>query len=360
MDTGGFFVRVAKLHRVSRVWALSLCSCLLAVSLAVASPRKFLQIYFIDVEGGQSTLVVDPQGESLLVDTGWPDFNGRDAGRILSAARAAGIHHIDYALITHYHLDHVGGVAQLAGKLQIGTFVDHGPNTETAAATREAYAIYEKTVGRSPRVLASPGDTIPFRGMRVQVLTAAGEEISAPLPGAGQPNFLCASEPRAPRDRSENARSAGVLITFGQFRFADLGDLTRQKELGLVCPNNLIGTVDLYLISHHGTDHPGTADSSNAPAIVGALRPRVAIMNNGAHKGGHPAAWQTVHDSPGLEDLWQLHYAVEAGKDHNAPDAFIANLGENDEGHYIKVTAQPNATFTVTNSRNNYQKTYRK
>lgn len=341
-------------------YALAVCGCLIAASLAFASPKRVLQICFIDVEGGQSTLIVDPQHESLLVDTGWPDFGGRDADRIVSAAKAAGVSQIDYLLITHYHLDHVGGVAQLAKRMKIGAFIDHGPNTEREPATSEAYTVYEETVGRSPHRVAKPRDTIPFRGMHVQILAAAGDEISSPLPGAGEPNPACSLESQALPDRSENARSVGVLVTFGKFRFVDLGDLTRQRELGLVCPNNLIGTVDLYLSTHHGTAHPGTSDTSNTRAIVEALHPRVAIMNNGAHKGGYPTAWQTIHDSPGLEGFWQLHYAVGAGKDHNVPDEFIANLGEADEGHYIKVTAQLDATFTVLNSRNHSEKTYRK
>ena len=139
-----------------------------------------------------------------------------------------------------------------------------------------------------------------------------------------------------------------MLITYGKFRFIDLGDLTKKKELELACPNNLVRTVDVYLVTHHGID------LSNANAIVDALHPRVAIVDNGADKGGSPRVWQTVHDSPGLEDLWQLHYAVDSGKDHNVPDRFIANLDETDEGKYIKVTAEPDGVFTIINTRNNY------
>jgi beta-lactamase superfamily II metal-dependent hydrolase len=353
------------MHRLSFVVVWFACLCLPIGPVALAA--KSLEIYFIDVEGGQSTLIVDPQGESLLIDTGWDDFNGRDASRILAAAKAAGIDHIDDVVITHYHSDHVGGVPQLAGRIKIDAFFDHGPNTEdTSKETRANYAAYEKVAEQSKRVVVKPGDQIPFKGMRVQVLTSAGNEITTPLPGAGQPNALCALEPEPPADPSENARSVGVLITFGKFRFIDLGDLTNQKELGLVCPDNLIGTVDLYLTTHHGTAHPGSGDSSNARAIVDALHPRVAVMNNGAIKGGHPVAWQIVHDSPGLEDLWQLHYSVAGGKEHNATDTFIANVGVNyehapdDAGNYIKISALPDATFTVTNSRNNYSKTYTK
>jgi competence protein ComEC len=326
----------------------------------VAGAPKPLQIYFIDVEGGQSTLIVDPQGESLLIDTGWDDFSGRDADRIMAVAKSAGIDHIDDVIITHYHSDHVGGVPQLASRIKIGTFFDHGSNTEMTPETRAGYAAYEKVAAQAKRVVVKPGDELPLRGLRVQVLTSAGEEITAPLPGAGQANPVCAFEPKFPPDPSENSRSVGVLITFGKFRFIDLGDLTNLKELGLACPNNLIGTVDLYLMTHHGTAHPGTGDGSGARAIVEALHPRVAIMNNGAIKGGHPVAWQIVHDSPGLEDLWQLHYSIQGDKDHNSPEQFIANVGGNDEGHFIKVSAEANATFTVVNSRNNFQKTYTK
>lgn len=332
------------------------CICFFFLFLAATfgDPVKSLQIYSIDVEGGQSTLIVDPANESLLVDAGWPGFDGRDADRILAAAKAAGITHIDYLVVTHYHRDHVGGVPQLASRISIGAFVDHGPEQEHSDATRTDYANYLKVLGQSKHILAKPGDLLPFKGMRVQFLTAAGEAITSPLPGAGKPNPLCAAEPEAPVDPTENAQSVGMVITYGHFRFIDMGDLTKRKERNLVCPNNLIGTVDLYLTTHHGLD------LSNSKAFVDAIHPRVAIMNNGAHKGGSPSAWQIVHDSPGLEDLWQLHYAIDGGKDHNVSEDRIANLGEQDEGNYIKASAKADGTFTVINTRNKFEKTYKK
>jgi competence protein ComEC len=344
---------------VRRLFLISLwIACVSLLAIPAVPAAKALEIYFIDAEGGQSTLIVDPQGESLLIDAGWDDFNGRDANRIMAAAKDAGIDHIDDLVITHYHPDHVGGVAQLASRIKIGAFFDHGPNTE--ADTRRNYAIYEKIAVQAKHTVVKPGDEIPLKGIRVQVLASAGADITTPLAGAGRPNPWCASEPKPLPDSSENAQSAGVLITFGKFRFIDLGDLTNQKELGLVCPSNLIGTVDLYLVTHHGTVHPGTGDSSNARAIVDALHPRVAVMENGALKGGHPVAWQTVHDSPGIEDFWQLHYSMAGAEQHNVPEKFIANVGGNDEGYYIKVSAEPNAVFTVTNERNGFSKTYAK
>jgi competence protein ComEC len=350
-----FSYEMPRLSLVS-VWIACMCLC----PITGVRAGKSLEIYFIDVEGGQSTLVVDPQGESLLIDTGWIGFDGRDADRILAAAKAAGIDHIDSLVLTHYHADHAGGVRELAKRIRIGSFADHGANTENSLLTRTVYADYEKVVGRAKRITLKPGDRLPFQGMNVQVLAAAGEEVRAALSGAGQANPLCSSEPATPDDPSENARSVGMLITYGKFRFIDLGDLTHNKEVALVCPRNLIGTVDLYLMTHHGTVHPGSGDSSGARAIVEALHPRVAILNNGTHKGGHPIAWQIVHDSPGLQDLWQLHYAAEGGAEHNVPDRFIANLHDPEDGHSIQVTAERNATFTVLNSRNHYSKTYTK
>jgi len=344
--------------RRTRFVLLSL-ACLLLTTPALRA-AKALEVYFIDVEGGQSTLIVDTQGESLLIDTGWPDSNHRDPDRILAAAQAANIDHLDYVILTHYHSDHAGGLAQLASQIKIGVFADHGPNAEPNRETSANYSTYLKIATEGHHVILKPGDTLPFKGMGVQVLTAAGKEIAAPLPGAGQVNPLCPTLPSAPADRSENSQSVGVLVTYGQFRFIDLGDLTTRGELGLACPRNLIGTVDLYLTTHHGTAHPGTGDSSNSREIVYALRPRVAIMNNGAIKGGHAAAWQIVHDSPGLQDLWQLHYAVMSDKEHNTAEQFIANMDMNDDGHYIKVLAEPSATFTVVNSRNSFKKTYKK
>jgi competence protein ComEC len=111
--------------------------------------------------------------------------------------------------------------------------------------------------------------------------------------------------------------------------------------------------VDVYLVAHHGLD------ISNPPAFVHALHPKVAIMNNGAKKGGEPMAWTVIRDSPGLKDLWQLHYSVAGGKEHNSPDQFIANAeGGSDQGHWLSLTATPDGSFTVLNSRNSLAVSY--
>jgi competence protein ComEC len=332
----------------------SILGLLAILSLAPAAhAAKNLEIYFIDVEGGQSTLIIAPSGGTLLVDAGWPGYGGRDADRIAAVMKHAKVKKIDYALITHHHRDHVGGTFALTQRIPVGTFLDHGPTVEKTKDAVQMTEIYEKALASgSKHVVVKPGDTIPIKGLDVRIVESNGEHIASPLPGAGQPNPACAGVQRKETDASENARSAGIVLTFNSFRFADLGDLTWNKEIDLVCPINLIGTVNVYLTTHHGLD------ASNSPAIVHALHPKVAIMNNGAKKGGSPAAWQVVHSSPGLEDLWQLHFAVAGGKENNSPDTMIANLDENCEAKYLHLSVQPDGTYTVTNSRNKYEKTY--
>jgi beta-lactamase superfamily II metal-dependent hydrolase len=319
----------------------------------VLNAAKTLEMYFIDVEGGQATLIVAPSGESMLVDTGWPGHEGRDANRIAAAAKKAGVKRIDYLVITHFHTDHVGGVSQLAAKLPIRNFVDHGESVETDKPGKSLVAAYAAQRDKGNHIQVKPGDKIPIKGLDVEVVTAGGNVLKTPLEGAGQPNEFCAATKLRDKDDSENAQSVGTLIKFGSFRAIDLGDLTWNKEYELVCPNNNVGNVDLYVSTHHGSELSGP------PAIVDALHPLVAIMNNGARKGGSAEAWQTIRKSPGLEDLWQLHYAVEGVKDNNAADTFIANTDEACEGKWIRVSAQPDGTFTVTNGRNNYTKTYK-
>ena len=325
---------------------------LFSFSVVFAAP-KTLDVYFIDVEGGQATLFVSPAGQSMLVDTGWAGFESRDANRIADVAKLAGVKQIDYLLITHYHADHVGGVSQLAQKLPIKNFVDHGPSVESGAAPDKLMAGYTAEREKGKHIQVKPGDKVPIKGIDVQVLSAAGDLISKPLSGAGQPNTFCEGTKLRDEDKTENARSVGSLITFGKFRMIDLGDLTWNKEFELVCPNNRVGTVDVYLTTHHGMNMSGPA------AIVNALHPKVAIMNNGATKGGTPEAWQVIHKSPGLQDIWQVHYATAGGDANNVSEQMIANPTEKpDSGNWLKLSADASGSFTVTNGRNGYSKKY--
>jgi len=319
---------------------------------ALSAAQKPLQIYFVDVEGGQATLFVTPAGQSLLIDTGWPGNAYRDANRIVAAAKLAKIKKIDYVLITHYHDDHVGGVPQLVDKIPVGTFIDHGVGVETGKGADRLWAGYQKGLATAKRLTVKPGDTIPIKGLNATIVSSNGEVIAQPLPGAGAPNSYCSAVEQRPVDTTENARSVGTYFTFGKFRTVDLGDLTWNKETALACPNAKLGPVDVLIVSHHGSD------LSSNPVLVKALAPRVAIMDNGAKKGGSPSTWDIIKSSPGLEDLWQLHFAEEGGKEHNSPDSLIANVDEADTGNYLKLTAYEDGSFEVYNARNKQEKKY--
>jgi competence protein ComEC len=327
----------------------------LFASAGASAQTGRLKAYFIDVEGGQATLFVTPAGESLLIDTGWPGKNFRDADRIAAAAKLAGVSRIDYVLITHFHDDHVGGVPQLVQRIPVGTFIDHGPNRELdKGVTEHGYAEYQKVLatGKYKHIVARPGDVLPIKGMTATVISADGNLIGKALPGAGQANSFCKGVETRPADETENARSLGVQITFGRFKAVDLGDLTWDKEMELMCPVNKLGRMDVYVVSHHGWLQ------SSSPAFVDALHARVAIMDNGEKKGGSTPVLQTVAKAPGLETLWQLHYSAEGGSANNTAAEYIANPQGTDAGNFIELTAGGDGSFDVLNSRTKATKHY--
>ena len=338
------------------------CRNWLTVVMLMCSPLvsahaagKSLSIYFIDVDGGQSTLFVTPTRQSLLIDTGWGHQDGLDAGRIAAAAKDAGIHKIDYVLLTHYHADHAGGVSDLVKAIPVGTFIDHGPNFESSSKGTEGdFEAYQQvlTEGHHARIVAKPGDALPITGMKVTVISSNGDLITKPLAGAGQPNEYCKVSQTKAADTTENSHSLGVLITLGKLRILDLGDLTWDKEMQLMCPDNKLGKVDILVVSHHGITQ------SSSPALVEAIAPRVAIMNNGAKKGGNTPTFVTFAQSPGLETLWQLHTSIEAGP-HNTAEEYIANTSTDpDAGNYLKLTAMPGGSFAMFNPRTGASKQY--
>jgi beta-lactamase superfamily II metal-dependent hydrolase len=338
--------------------ALLLAALALGLSIPATGQTAPLKVYFIDVEGGQATLFVTPAGQSLLIDTGWgpkgtPAY--RDADRIAAAAHQAGLARIDYVLITHYHYDHVGGVPQLVARIPVGTFIDHGPNRETGdKTTSDGYSEFVNVLATNPvkEIVAKPGEHLPIRGIDATVISADGNLIAKPLAGAGKTNEFCKSSPVTPADTTENARSLGILVTFGKLRILDLGDLTMDKERELMCPIDKLGHVDILVVSHHGWYQ------SSSPALVHAIHPRIAIMDNGATKGGSPVTFQTLAASPGLEQLWQLHYSNETGDKGNQPERFIANPAGPDAGHHLLLTARPDGSFDILNSRTGDTQTY--
>jgi competence protein ComEC len=268
---------------------------------------------------------------------------------------------------------------ELAKQIPIRDFIDHGPNIQPVAAFDEFFAkTYPALYGNAKHTIAKPGDVVPVAGLDWRIVSAAGQVLKTPLAGAGAANPSCAGFKPQPVDTTENAQSVGSIITFGKFRVAQLGDLTWNKEFDLMCPNNPVGSVDLFVVSHHGLD------ISNSEALVHGIRPRVAIMNNGTRKGGFPEPMKVIHTSPGLEDLWQIHFSQLSGQEYTVPGMFIANLldepsaampvapiaaptpgpntppppAHNGPAFWIKVSAQPDGTFTVTNARNGFSKTY--
>jgi len=402
----------------------------IVVLLGQAAKPKPLEIYSIDTEGGKSTLYVSPSGQTVLVDTGSP--GGRDTDRIMATLADAGVTQIDYLVSTHYHVDHVGGLQELAKRIPIAHFIDHGITVEgPVTALREQVpgfqAAYAELHAKAKHTVVKPGDRLPVTGLDWRIVTSAGDVLKTPLPGGGKPNPACANfkstvDIATWRD-PEDDQSVGSVITLGQFRMIDLADLLWDKAVALMCPNNPVGTVDLYLVSGHG------ADACSAEPLVHTLRPRVAVMYNGTRKGGGVTAMQTVRLSPGLEDFWQLHWSYNGALEQNSAGVFIANLDDpsaiaavltapprgggaagaqappaaptpstppptgaqppaataaqppatggqpagaaaapqgrgrnpvaaHTPAYWIKISAEPDGTFTVSNSRNGFSKTY--
>jgi competence protein ComEC len=335
---------------------------LLSSAVIQTQGQSTTDIYFIDTEGGQATLIISPANgilgtkETLLLDAGNLNPPGRDAERIVAAMKNAGVEWIDTLVVSHYHGDHVGGVAALADKVPIRRVLDPGAFIPEQNANREAgYISYVPIRQNSHVVTPRPGTKIPVAGLEVHVVSSAGDLLTTPLAGVRRANNpLCSNAQRRAQDPTpNNAESIGVVVEFGRFRYLDLADLTWNQEVELVCPANLLGTVAVYRTTRHGTEWSG------AQALVHSVRPRVAVMNNNPTKGGVPGTFQVVKSSPGLEDFWQLHYSDNVGKDVNSSEQFIANFTDaGDGGHYIKLSARADGSFTMTNSRNKFVKEY--
>ena len=348
---------------------LHLGTSLVVLAGIVTAQSRNLDIYWIDVEGGAATLIVGPAGDSLLYDAGYA-VDDRDAKRIFAAAQQAGLKKIDAFVLSHYHGDHVGGLPALAKMIPIDRFFDHGDVVEEV--DRERLEIYKKVAG-SYRTILKAGDAIPMRGVQVQVVASNSEYISKPLAGGG-PNPICATAEHKAPAAPENGRTVGALFTYGTFRFLDLADLDWASEMALTCPINKLGTVTIWQADRHGSLH-----GAGAPALLGAIKPQVIVVNNGPRKGlgqvdknarsiTNPTenlspsySYEKIARLPGVEDIWQGHLSLLTDRQDNTSDDLIANFEETADckGHWIRASVTADGSFTITNGRNGFSKTYR-
>ena len=340
-----------------------LCLIFLLAASLTAQPQA-TEIYWIDVEGGAATLIVSPSGESILIDAGEND--DRHARRIYNVAtKVAGLKQIDHFVVTHFHSDHFGGVYKLSRLISLKNIYDHGIVPNPVGVDRfyeELILLYRKvTKGRSRKVKS--GDTFrlkqsPGLPPLVMQVMASFSKVATRDKASSGPNSLCAKREDAPhrpefnQHHDENAASIVVLLNYGKFSFLDTGDLTWDVEEQLVCPENLMGTVDLFQVSHHGLD------ASNNPVFVHSIRPRVVVMNNAPQKGAEPKTTQTLQSSQGLETIWQMYHNVRTGPELNTNPRFIANLGIGSSGEFIKASAQPDGAFSVQIGRSGTRKEY--
>jgi beta-lactamase superfamily II metal-dependent hydrolase len=357
--------------------ALCLTASIAATSAAAA--EKPLRVVLIDVEGGAATLFVTPEGRSLLVDTGWPAGLGgpppvagappappgrSSADVIVAAANKAGVRKIDYLMISHYHLDHIGGAVELLGKIPVGTVLDHGENREQPPADRppspnqtdKQYARYIEAIAGKPRRSVKAGETFKIGSLSLDFVSADRQVITKPLAGGGAATAGCeAVGEKSNIGGEENPRSVGFVATYGKARILNLADLTWDVEKQLVCAINQIGKIDLMVVSHHGSD------LSNTPTLMAATAPTVALVANGARKGGDKPVLERLKVAPSQPAVWQVHYATRAAE-ANTAERQIANLVEGPQDQTFSLQAEVDKTgaITIVNERNSARETYPK
>jgi len=348
------------MHRMTWAVCLSAICLLVSVGGAQASEPPTLDIYFLDMVGGASTLIVTPLGESVLIDTGSMGPADRDPKRILAAAHDAGLKRIDYLVTTHFHSDHFGGILEVAKRIPVQKFFDKGhlpqPDEQERDNFKPLYARYRQATEGKLAALRT-GDDIPLKNdpqvqlplLRLHCVAAQRQiegfegNIDAAVPGR---------EIRKP-DLSENARSIAMVLRYGKFGLFLGGDITWNVEYCLACPKNLVGEVDLYQVTHHGLD------LSNNPALLKALNPTVCIAMNGPNKGIDPNAFRAMTQLPGVKAIYAMHYNTQHGDRANPPPDFIANGKDPAKGRYIKASVAPDGnSFAVEIGKGGPKRTY--
>ena len=308
-----------------------------------------LRIFWVDTEGGAATVMAMPTGEVLVVDAGFSSAHAQRVADLLKNEIHA--QRIDAMVVSHYHIDHVGGVPALGGLIPIGQYFDHGDPIESGAHI-DAYLGMFSGGGATKRTVVTPGMKLTFGSVELTFVTSAGQVVDPPLSTA-IPNTGCANATsKTALAGAENPMSVGFLARYGKFDFLDTADLTWNAEQNLVCPTNRVGLVDLYQVNHHGMD------LSSSPQLVTSIAPLVAVMNNGAAKGGSAATFDLLKASPGFQDLWSLHHVTANDAAHNADDALTANLDGADEAYGLAAVIQPDGSFTLTNARTGMSRTY--
>ena len=343
---------------MSARWLFPLLAALNFALPARAEPKPGLDIYFIDTEGGAATLIVTPQRESVLIDCGNPGV--RDAERIHEVAtKQAKLEAIDHLVITHWHSDHYGGAARLSKLIPIHKYYDRGIPKELEEdksnfplliqAYRTASDNKSKTMKAGDEIALKQTDGAPK--VRLLCLCANGETIPDKKDAPENP----AAKDHKPKaeDKTDNAKSVGFLLSYGDFKFLDLGDLTWNVENKLVHPSDKIGRVDVYQVTHHGLD------ISNNPVLINTVKPRVAVFNNGPRKGGHPSVTAALRRVPDIKAIYQLHRNVTVGAQENADPEYVANPDEKCMGESIRLSVTADAkTYAVTVGSKGKTRTY--